>query len=75
MVAPYRMTKKVHLSKEKRSKILDQTISSIERGVPDDVLVKKLLYETEYSISGVKNILQEAHIKADNRKMKEERLA
>ena len=74
MGVTYHVTKTSHISKEKRTKLVDQTIDSIQRGVPDDTLIKKLLFETQYSLSGVKNLMAEAHIKAETRRRKQERL-
>ena len=59
------MTKSMMIPKEKRDRIIRELIESVEKGTPDDVLLRKIITQTKYSIHGARGMLQEAKLFAE----------
>lgn len=61
------MGKPYMVSKQRRDRIVRETRESLERDTPDDVLLRKIITETGYSLSGAQKILSEAKLFASEK--------
>ena len=52
-------------ARQKRDALVRETVQSLNRGTPDDVLLKKIVSQYGYSLPGAQVIMREARMFAE----------